>query len=68
MALRFDSEARQGLRLIGPTFGYVLVMLAAPLLMVITFSFWTQDYLTIDTTPTLAQLSRGLDRRRFIRC
>ena len=53
MALRFDSEARQGLRLIGPTFGYVLVMLAAPLLMVITFSFWTQDYLTIDTTPTL---------------
>jgi spermidine/putrescine transport system permease protein len=43
----------QGLRLISPTFAYVLVMLAAPLLMVITFSFWTQDYLTIDTTPTL---------------
>jgi spermidine/putrescine transport system permease protein len=54
MAVRFDQEARQGLRLISPTFGYVLVMLAAPLLMVITFSFWTQDYLTIDTTPTLA--------------
>ncbi|XDB00213.1 ABC transporter permease [Sulfitobacter sp. LCG007] len=28
-------------------------MLAAPLLMVITFSFWTQDYLTVDTTLTL---------------
>ncbi len=53
MALRFDREAGQGLRLISPTFIYVLVMLAAPLLMVMTFSFWTQDYLTIDTTLTL---------------
>jgi spermidine/putrescine transport system permease protein len=53
VAGRFDREAVQGLRLISPTFAYVLVMLAAPLLMVITFSFWTQDYLTIDTTPTL---------------
>ena len=53
MAVRFDSEAGQGLRLISPTLIYVLVMLAAPLLMVITFSFWTQDYLTIHTTPTL---------------
>ncbi|MBY5988577.1 Spermidine/putrescine transport system permease protein PotB [Roseovarius sp. THAF27] len=53
MAWRFDREAGQGLKLISPTFGYVLVMLAAPLLMVVTFSFWTQDYLTIDTTLTL---------------
>ncbi len=53
MAARFDLEARQGLKLISPTFLYVIVMLAAPLLMVITFSFWTQDYLTIDTTLTL---------------
>ncbi len=53
MAARLDSEARQGLTLISPTFLYVIVLLAAPLLMVITFSFWTQDYLTIDTTPTL---------------
>lgn len=48
------QEALQGLRLISPTFIYVLVMLAAPLLMVLTFSFWTQDYLTVDRTPTLA--------------
>lgn len=52
MAWHLDREAGQGLKLISPTFLYVLVMLAAPLLMVITFSFWTQDYLTIDTTPT----------------
>jgi spermidine/putrescine transport system permease protein len=47
------QEAWQGLRLISPTFAYVLVMLAAPLLMVLTFSFWTQDYLTIDRSFTL---------------
>lgn len=54
MAKRFDREAGQGLRLISPTFAYMLVMLAAPLLMVVAFSFWTQDYLDIDTTPTVA--------------
>ena len=53
MAVRLDTEAKQGLRLISPTFAYVLVMLAAPLVMVLLFSFWTQDYLAIDTTPTL---------------
>ena len=52
MESRFDAEAKQGLKLISPTFAYVVVMLAAPLLMVIAFSFWTQDYLSIDTTPT----------------
>ena len=47
-------QARQGLTLISPTLVYALLMLAAPLITVVTFSFWTQDYLTIDTTPTLA--------------
>lgn len=47
------SEAAQGLRLVSPTFLYVLLMLAAPLAMIAAFSFWTQDYLTIDRTPTL---------------
>ena len=46
-------EARQGLTLISPTMIYALLLLAAPLLTVVTFSFWTQDYLTIDTTLTL---------------
>lgn len=46
-------EGRQGLTLISPTLVYALLMLAAPLLMVVTFSFWTQNYLDIDTTFTL---------------
>lgn len=47
------SEASKGLKLIAPPLGYALLLLAAPLAMVLTFSFWTQDYLTINRTPTL---------------
>ncbi|MCB2095491.1 MAG: ABC transporter permease [Rhodobacteraceae bacterium] len=53
MRLGLDREARRGLLLLSPTAGYALLMLAAPLVMVVTFSFWTQDYLDIDTTLTL---------------
>ena len=48
------SEGRKGLLLISPTFAYAILLLAAPLILVIMFSFWTQDYLDLDTTPTLA--------------
>lgn len=53
MELKLDKEARRGLLLLSPTAGYALVMLAAPLLMIVTFSFWTQNYLDIDRTLTL---------------
>jgi spermidine/putrescine transport system permease protein len=49
-----SQESKQGLTLISPTLLYALLMLAAPLLMVVTFSFWTQNYLDIDRTLTLA--------------
>lgn len=48
-----NKEGRQGLTLISPTLLYALLMLAAPLAMVVTFSFWTQDYLDLNTTLTL---------------
>ena len=47
------KENRQGLVLISPTLMYALIMLAAPLILVVTFSFWTQNYLDLDTTLTL---------------
>ncbi|KIC20064.1 ABC transporter permease [Leisingera sp. ANG-Vp] len=47
------GERRQGLALISPTLLYSLLLLAAPLAMVVTFSFWTQNYLDLDTTLTL---------------
>ncbi len=46
------SEAFRGLALASPPFLYALTMLAAPLAAVVLFSFWTQDYLTLDRTPT----------------
>ena len=47
------GDAAQGLALISPTLLFAIVMLAAPLIMVLTLSFWTQDYLTLDKTLTL---------------
>ncbi|WP_051402359.1 ABC transporter permease [Lutibaculum baratangense] len=40
--------------MVAPPFAYALLLLAAPLAMIVAFSFWTQDYLTIDRTFTLA--------------
>lgn len=47
------SENAQGLALVSPTFIYALLLLAAPIALVVALSFWTQDYLTLDRTPTL---------------
>lgn len=47
------SEAARGLSLIAPPFGYVLALLLVPILTIVTFSFYTQDYLTVDKTLTL---------------
>jgi spermidine/putrescine transport system permease protein len=46
------GEAGQGFVLVSPTFLYALLLLAAPLLTVITISFWTQNYLEFDRTLT----------------
>ncbi|MDE0113486.1 MAG: ABC transporter permease [Albidovulum sp.] len=46
------TEGFKGLALVSPPFLYALAMLAAPLAAVVLFSFWTQDYLTLDRTPT----------------
>lgn len=54
MSIDAQNEGRKGLLLVSPTFAYAILLLAAPLILVILFSFWTQDYLDLDTTPTLA--------------
>ena len=41
-------DYRRGLRLIGLPFGYSLLLLAAPLLLIFLLGFWTQDYLVLD--------------------
>ncbi len=48
-----QSESFQGLALISPTLLYALVLLVAPILVVIAYSFWSQHYLTVDHSFTL---------------
>jgi len=48
-----QSEQAKGLALVSPTFLYALVLLGLPILLVIAYSFWTQNYLTIDRSFTL---------------
>ncbi len=48
------KEGVRGFALMSPTFFYALLLLAVPVAVTITFSFWTQSYLDLDTTFTLA--------------
>ncbi len=59
-ARRLDAEARRGLALVAPPALYTVAMLAAPLAAVILLSFWTQDYLTLDTTFRLDNYREAL--------
>lgn len=49
-----ESETGRGLTLISPPFLFAVLLLAAPLSMVIILSFWTQDFLEIIRTFSLA--------------
>jgi spermidine/putrescine transport system permease protein len=51
---RLDAQARQGYALIAPPFLYALLILAAPLLTILAYSFLTDGYLEVvrDFTPT----------------
>lgn len=49
----FRSEAAKGYTLSGPATIYVGFLVAAPLIILIAYSFWTQSYVTLDKTLTL---------------
>ena len=51
---RQRSGSGRGMLLISGPLLYAVVMLAAPMAAILVFSFWTQDFLNIDTTPTWA--------------
>lgn len=44
----FNKDSRIGLSLIGLPFGFSLLLLAAPLLLIFFLGFWTQDYLVLE--------------------
>ena len=57
---RLGPEARRGLLLVAPPALYTALLLAVPLAAVLAFSFWTQDYLTLDTTFRLQNYREAL--------
>jgi spermidine/putrescine transport system permease protein len=54
------SEGGKGLLAVSPPLVYALLLLAAPLATIVLFSFWTQNFLTIDRTFTLANYAEAL--------
>tara|TARA_B100000700_G_C15021471_1_gene845938 strand:+ start:440 stop:1318 length:879 start_codon:yes stop_codon:yes gene_type:complete len=44
----FNKDSRIGLSLIGIPFGFSLLLLAAPLILIFFLGFWTQDYLVLE--------------------
>jgi spermidine/putrescine transport system permease protein len=49
-----STEDKRGLFLVSPPFIYAVLLLAVPIGAVVLFSFWSQDFITIDTTFTMA--------------
>ena len=49
----FSSDSSRGLTLIGLPFGFSLLLLAAPMLLIFFLGFWTQDYLVLDRSFSL---------------
>lgn len=54
------SDTARGLTLIAPPALFALLLLAVPLVAIFAFSFWSQDFLTIDYTPTLKNYREAL--------
>lgn len=61
-ALFLRHEALRGYALLSPTLIVMAVTMCAPFALMIAFSFWTQDYLTIDTAFTLANYEQAFER------
>ncbi len=58
--LNLRSEAGRGYALSAPATAYVGFLVAAPLVILIAYSFWTQTYVTLDKTPTLKNYREAL--------
>ena len=52
MARAISSDGKRAMGLAAPPFIYALLLLAFPLGAIVLFSFWTQDFMTIDRTFT----------------
>ena len=60
-----NPEVR-GWLVVSPPFLYALLLLAGPIMVIVAHSFWTQDFLTIDRTFTLANYRAALTEPIYI--
>src|SRR5258707_7379821 len=59
------SEAARGYLLLSPAMAVLLFALAAPIALLVLYSFWTQNGLVLDTNPTLAQYAAVASREGY---
>ncbi len=57
---RISQDGRRSMALVSVPFAYAVLLLALPLGAVVLFSFWSQDFLEIDTSFTLANYREAL--------
>lgn len=64
-ALLLRSEGLRGYLLLSPTMIVMIVTMCVPIGLTIAYSFWTQDYLDIDTSFTLANYESAVSREIY---
>ncbi len=58
----FKTDRGRAVLLVSPPFLYAFFLLAVPLGAIILFSFWTQDFVTVNTTFTTANYQEFWDK------
>jgi spermidine/putrescine transport system permease protein len=61
----FRSESARGYALTTPMLAVLFLTLAAPIALLVLYSFWTQMGLYLDQTPTLANYERALGAANY---
>lgn len=64
-ALFLRSEALRGYLLLSPTMIVMIATMCVPIGLTIAYSFWTQDYLAMDTSFTLANYEEAMSREIY---
>ncbi len=64
-AMFMRSEPVRGYSLLSPTMLFVLVALAFPIVILVTMSFWTQNYLEFDKTFSLANYAQFFEKKIY---
>lgn len=65
-AFYLRSDAAKGYLLLSPVMIAMIGLLAAPLILLALYSFWTQVGLAVDTTPTVARYQEVFGKQSYI--